>query len=541
MATFDITQAINVLHCSAGDTVNLPDLRFLPDAFEALVSGAGSGEVSVVPTANQTIGGETTYTITSPGLIKLVSNGVSDWLIVATGVSTSGVGGSVPPVIIHVTDAEYTVDPGNGTNQILVIDTNAAITLPSVASAISAGLVVTLVNNGFVAATVAPASGDGDYIDGTVGSGPFLIGQFVTVAFFAVEDTFDYHFWRSTHNWWRGFTGSLETGGNLDLSGTNTRLGMTDSTGNPLYVVPSAQAQPNGVFNIPDLEGVSKSPLLTLTGELHLLQVAEPNAPSNGWTIYADNTDYGLKAKKFDNSIVNLTDAAPASSGVTTIREALAFSAPSSQRVNIPDGSGLNPTTALTIEAWFKMDDFSTSGTVIHKQTGSDAGEQYSIIVDNGRVDCSIESATDGQFWTALTAEGAITAGEWYHIAFTCDNSGDTAKVYINGRLAVASSSAPLDLTFRPSTGNDAWVGYSGPYENDEYTTGAIADLRIYDVARSAGQIASDFQFGVSPPYHPNLRAYYKFDEGSGTSVDDSISHNAGTLINTPVWTTGPL
>ena len=41
--------------------------------------------------------------------------------------------------------------------------------------------------------------------------------------------------------------------------------------------------------------------------------------------------------------------------------------------------------------------------------------------------------------------------------------------------------------------------------------------------------------------YDPNLVAWWKFDEGTGTIAHDSAGHNDGTLINGPTWITGQI
>lgn len=43
------------------------------------------------------------------------------------------------------------------------------------------------------------------------------------------------------------------------------------------------------------------------------------------------------------------------------------------------------------------------------------------------------------------------------------------------------------------------------------------------------------------PELDPNLVAYWKFDEGTGTIAYDSAGTNHGTLVNGPIWTTGQI
>jgi hypothetical protein len=68
------------------------------------------------------------------------------------------------------------------------------------------------------------------------------------------------------------------------------------------------------------------------------------------------------------------------------------------------------------------------------------------------------------------------------------------------------------------------------------YFNGQVDEVRIWNVARTDGQITSAWNTTV-PANSANLIAYYKMDEGSGTSLTDASGHgNTGTLFNTPAW-----
>jgi hypothetical protein len=63
-----------------------------------------------------------------------------------------------------------------------------------------------------------------------------------------------------------------------------------------------------------------------------------------------------------------------------------------------------------------------------------------------------------------------------------------------------------------------------------------VDEVRIWNIARTNVQITSAWNKAV-PNNSANLIAYYKMDEGSGTSLTDASGHgNTGTLFNTPTW-----
>ena len=86
-----------------------------------------------------------------------------------------------------------------------------------------------------------------------------------------------------------------------------------------------------------------------------------------------------------------------------------------------------------------------------------------------------------------LTADSGFTlsANTWYHLAIT--KSGNTARMYLNGRLAATNN----NMTFNPSdmgvTTNN-WIGRS-QYSADPYLNGIVDDFSIYDHALSEEEL----------------------------------------------------
>jgi hypothetical protein len=60
---------------------------------------------------------------------------------------------------------------------------------------------------------------------------------------------------------------------------------------------------------------------------------------------------------------------------------------------------------------------------------------------------------------------------------------------------------------------------------------GLIDEIRIWNIARTPAQIAASYTTGVEPT-SPGLVAYYTFDEGSGSSVQDRTGHGLTGAIN---------
>lgn len=105
--------------------------------------------------------------------------------------------------------------------------------------------------------------------------------------------------------------------------------------------------------------------------------------------------------------------------------------------------TSLNAATAVTIEAWVKLNSFNASN--VEDITGWYDGTSYTQFrvgdgTTNNRLDYAINAGTD------LAGSGALSTGTAYHVAVTWA-SGTTTKFYVNGTLyngtGVITGSAP--------------------------------------------------------------------------------------------------
>ena len=86
-------------------------------------------------------------------------------------------------------------------------------------------------------------------------------------------------------------------------------------------------------------------------------------------------------------------------------------------------------------------------------------------------------------------------------------------------------------------------------WHSGHYIAGNIDEVAIWDTNLSSADITAIYNSGVpnnlmsSASYDTdrtgNLVGYWRFEEGTGTSVADSSDNsNTGTLVNTPTWDT---
>jgi hypothetical protein len=157
--------------------------------------------------------------------------------------------------------------------------------------------------------------------------------------------------------------------------------------------------------------------------------------------------------------------------------------------VTVPNSTSLNPTTGLTIEAWVYPTRAAVWQTVVMKERPG--GLIYSLYEsdDAGNPSAWVRTSSSDKSSQGPTA---VPLNTWTHLALTYNRS--QLLVYVNGSLA-SNTSVTGNLATSTSAlrigGNSVW---------GEYFQGRIDDVRIYNRALSAAEIATDLNTPVSPP-----------------------------------------
>jgi len=194
--------------------------------------------------------------------------------------------------------------------------------------------------------------------------------------------------------------------------------------------------------------------------------------------------------------------------------------------VNVPNSLALNPSSAITMEGWFKP--LSTNNARVMGKHYPYAGYAFSINPDAFTFGIENTASNTGQVSSATTP----VIGEWFHLAGTFD--GSVLKLYINGTFEASTDlSSAIGTTGNPFTIGNYYTWSSLP--PGQYFKGLIDDVSIYNVALDAAQIWSIYHNKSHPV--SSLVARWNFNEGSGTTASDSAGDNDGT-IHGPAWAT---
>jgi len=219
------------------------------------------------------------------------------------------------------------------------------------------------------------------------------------------------------------------------------------------------------------------------------------------------------------------------------IGQALEFNGTNSyaENTNVSSTPLVN-TGDVTITAWIYRDTTDTQDTILRVDgdgAGSGGNENYKFILNNGDNIVRLIWQYDSQVTETVSATTALTntSGIWVHLTAVRDVTGNDVTFYENGVQLGTVVSYTNDPTDGASTPNlTIGANASGDPAVNAFD-GRIDDVKVYNYIRTQGQITEDMNAGHPAPGSPvgSSIAYWKFDEGSGTSMFDS-SGNSRTL-----------
>ena len=149
-----------------------------------------------------------------------------------------------------------------------------------------------------------------------------------------------------------------------------------------------------------------------------------------------------------------------------------------------PNSSSLQVST-LTVAAWVKIDDQDEDyQTIASKRNWI---WDWDLLLDtqaNNKFLCCV--ANDVPVTTCVPGAGALSYGQWYHVAGTFN--GDTFELFVNG---VSQGTAGFSGT-RPSSISNTTIGMMLQNANDmRHFEGTIDEVKIYDRALTANEVAA--------------------------------------------------
>jgi hypothetical protein len=205
-----------------------------------------------------------------------------------------------------------------------------------------------------------------------------------------------------------------------------------------------------------------------------------------------------------DATLMNGTGAATIANGQATLaNDGSQSSNPgdTGDYIDLPNGL-ISPLTQMTLECWTTWDGTSNVWQRVFDMGTSDGGEDVSPAGNtttwfcfcplNGSNVVQVEYRRLGASTNMpINDNGPMTAGEEVMLTLVHDDVAGIVKAYINGTI-ISGMKAPVMLN--EFIDNNIWLGRS--QWGDPLYCGSFNELRWYDTARSAAEIAADYLAG---------------------------------------------
>ncbi len=198
-----------------------------------------------------------------------------------------------------------------------------------------------------------------------------------------------------------------------------------------------------------------------------------------------------------------------------------------------------NFTTAnfpFSFTVWLKLDSYNGSRTLFCTNHTSAGYSGFSANISSTDVNIGFG---DGNCYASSCRRSASAnisghVGKWVHITGVFQGPSNL-HIYVNGNQQVVSTSGSGNSQVHNASGNGT-IGTGRPLATGRYYDGQMDELTFWDKALTQGEIRNMMCHKLSGN-EPNLLAYYRFDNGSGSTLSNLVTNGPdGTLVNGPAW-----
>lgn len=199
--------------------------------------------------------------------------------------------------------------------------------------------------------------------------------------------------------------------------------------------------------------------------------------------------------------------------------------------------NALNLTQTMTLECWINLA-LDKEGFIFTKQLDKEE-IFYGLFIDKAKkipmFIYSTKEKKNQKAWEAWDTKSAVIAlNQWYHLAVVVSNQ--QVELFINGQ-----SQGAIKLEGAIADNADAELLIGKCYLNEFLLAGQLADLRVWNKARTAAEIQANFSQRLAYK-EPELVAYWPLDKGSGTvAYDTTRSDSYGIIYGGATWGTSEL
>lgn len=289
-------------------------------------------------------------------------------------------------------------------------------------------------------------------------------------------------------------------------------------------------------------------------GEIAVLYASKPATATNvNKTVAKNNSAVNLQNGlvghwTFDGknmTATQATDIAGGNTGTLTggvtkvtgkIGQGLKFDGGSGY-VNLGSVAALNPTN-ITVSAWVFAKNIPAGGVSYYGMQNAGGNIYRATDVDASGNLYWMQSDGSGNRRWYQTNSPVLSLNKWYHVVVT--QTGATApSIFVDGVLAPSSVVLSQGNEVVPST-QISTIGRQGAWATDLYWNGYVDDVRIYNRALNAAEIAALYTAGAptktsvtnTNKLTSGLVGYWTFDgkNMTATQATDIAGGNTGTL-----------
>ena len=212
--------------------------------------------------------------------------------------------------------------------------------------------------------------------------------------------------------------------------------------------------------------------------------------------------------------------------------------------VNCGNDASLKPTAAMSVNIWFKLNDYAATNTM--RFIGNWVDNGFFIRWSNKKLESFLR--VNGANQILYTGYNQFVSGNYYYRAngwhmVTITFDGEFFKLYIDGALENSGGNPSIDFG---STGNTIDQRISGSMilakhtnNSSQFLSGLLDEGTIFGKALTPTEISSFWNSGTPTDLsgESDLLGYWRNGDTAGTSVyptieDYSSNSNDGTMTN---------
>jgi hypothetical protein len=205
--------------------------------------------------------------------------------------------------------------------------------------------------------------------------------------------------------------------------------------------------------------------------------------------------------------------------------------------VDTGDINAIDGASALTVSAWYRIEDTSNSPVIASKWNNGFGGPFLMAYSTPGPVFLCYFFTSSGlnlAYFIDVTPDRT----NWHNLV--CRYDGSTIRIYRDGE-AFGGTGVVSHTGALISDANPVRIGSNA--SDSQFFKGGIDDVRIFNRALSEAEIKNLYNLRATSKQNTRaLFGLWKFDEGSGTTANDSSGNsNPGTLVASPAWVAGKM